>query len=81
MSERHEVLKMVCDTCDHRRNPQGGHCYMFKFKPDDGVCGLHNMTRRASARSRLIGENMQVLVASGVPLVRALDAALKALDH
>jgi hypothetical protein len=54
---------------------------MFKFKPDDGVCGMHNMTRRASEKSRLIGENMQALVASGVPLVRALDASLKAFDH
>ena len=53
---------------------------MFRLKPD-GVCGLHNMTRRASAKSRLIGENMQVLVAGGVPLVRALEASLKAFDH
>lgn len=71
---------MNCNTCDHKQNPQDGHCYMFRLKPD-GVCGLHNMTRRASAKSRLIGENMQVLVAGGVPLVRVLEASLKAFDH
>ena len=42
---------------------------MFRLKPD-GVCGLHNMTSRASAKSRLIGENMH-----------ALEASLKAFDH
>lgn len=53
---------------------------MFKLKPD-GVCGMHNMTRRASAKSRLIGENIQVLVAGGVPLVRALEASLNKCER
>jgi len=53
---------------------------MFKTQPI-GFCELHNMSNKGTERSRLLGENMQALVAGGVPLVRALDATLKAFDH
>lgn len=39
------------------------------------------MTSKGTERSRMLGENMQALVSGGVPLVRALDATLKAFDH
>jgi len=29
-----------CDTCDYKRNPDGGHCYMFRDAPID-VCMQH----------------------------------------
>lgn len=29
-----------CDTCDHKRIPDGGHCYMFRQAPTD-VCMQH----------------------------------------
>lgn len=29
-----------CQACEHRANPQGGHCYMFREEPQ-GVCYQH----------------------------------------
>lgn len=29
-----------CETCDHRKNPQGGHCYMFR-EPPETACQIH----------------------------------------
>lgn len=29
-----------CDTCDHKRDPDGGHCYMFREAPTE-VCMQH----------------------------------------
>jgi hypothetical protein len=29
-----------CATCDHKRNPDGGWCYMFRVEPDS-VCMCH----------------------------------------
>lgn len=29
-----------CSTCDHKRHPDGGHCYMFRDEPSD-VCMQH----------------------------------------
>ena len=38
-----------CSTCDHKRTPQGGWCYMFRDEPTD-VCGVH------TGRNTPIGE-------------------------
>lgn len=32
--------KANCTTCDHKKYPDGGHCYMFKTEPKQ-TCGLH----------------------------------------
>ena len=29
-----------CETCDHKKRPGGGHCYMFRDTPTD-VCMQH----------------------------------------
>ena len=29
-----------CETCEHKKKPDGGHCYMFRYEPTD-VCYLH----------------------------------------
>lgn len=29
-----------CATCDHKRRPDGGHCYMFRNEPTE-VCMQH----------------------------------------
>jgi len=29
-----------CATCDHKKHPDGGHCYMFKDAPKQ-VCKQH----------------------------------------
>lgn len=31
-----------CETCDHKKNPDGGHCYMFRDAPTE-VCYVHTM--------------------------------------
>jgi hypothetical protein len=29
-----------CETCRHKQNPDGGHCYMFRDEPTE-VCMQH----------------------------------------
>ncbi len=29
-----------CSTCEHKSNPDGGWCYMFKSEPNE-VCAKH----------------------------------------
>ena len=29
-----------CATCLHKQNPDGGHCYMFRFEPTE-MCAKH----------------------------------------
>ena len=41
-----------CETCDHKRIPQGGWCYMFRDEPAD-VCGVH------TGRKKSIGAILQ----------------------
>ncbi len=31
-----------CDTCGHKKNPDGGHCYMFRGAPTE-VCMQHTL--------------------------------------
>ena len=58
-----------CASCDHKHNPDGGWCYMFRAEPVQ-VCGLHSMRHRAAAKTE-----------GGMSLMKALDTALKAYDH
>ena len=37
-----------CATCDHKRNPQGGWCYMFRSEPER-VCLCHTAHRGMNA--------------------------------
>lgn len=30
-----------CETCEHKKHPDGGHCYMFRNEPTD-VCKIHS---------------------------------------
>lgn len=27
-----------CKQCDHKKNPDGGHCYMFRVMPNGDYC-------------------------------------------
>ena len=31
-----------CQYCEHSKNPQGGHCYMFRKAPTD-ICAKHTL--------------------------------------
>lgn len=47
-----------CNTCDHKKHPEGGHCYMFKNEPQD-TCMAHTAVaplihRSLSSKSTLI---------------------------
>lgn len=33
-----------CETCTHKKHPDGGHCYMFRDEPTD-VCMQHTGRR------------------------------------
>jgi hypothetical protein len=41
-----------CETCQHKANPQGGHCYMFKTEPSE-KCMQH--TERKALNIGTIG--------------------------
>jgi hypothetical protein len=36
-----------CQTCDHKCNPQGGWCYMFRDEPKD-ICYQHTFRTNGS---------------------------------
>lgn len=35
-----------CTTCDHKKHPDGGHCYMFKLAPTS-ACSHHTFNVEA----------------------------------
>lgn len=41
-----------CAHCDHKRNPDGGWCYMFRVEPK-GPCAQHTIRTEAARGSRL----------------------------
>lgn len=43
-----------CVMCDHKKNPDGGWCYMFRDEPE-AVCLAHT-ARRGMTVSELIGD-------------------------
>lgn len=38
---------MNCETCEHKQNHQGGHCYMFEREP--AICRAHTQGLSAGA--------------------------------
>lgn len=48
-----------CEMCDHKKNPDGGHCYMFKDEPDK-ICYQH--TARGSGFAVSLKEVMDFKV-------------------
>ena len=49
MTQRHPRLN-GCDTCKHKKNPDGGHCYMFQAEPRN-VCMQHTSRERYSDKA------------------------------
>lgn len=42
-----------CSTCDHIKNPDGGHCYMFADEPTE-ICMQHTGRKvKSSGRNTL----------------------------
>jgi hypothetical protein len=31
-------MPLNCKQCDHKKNPDGGHCYMFRTQPTAEYC-------------------------------------------
>lgn len=48
-----------CATCQHKRNPEGGWCYMFRHEPTE-VCNIHS--RRGKNTNSTIRELMSRLI-------------------
>lgn len=34
-----------CASCEHKKRPEGGHCYMFRTEPE-GICMQHTHARK-----------------------------------
>ena len=41
-----------CATCRHKQNPDGGHCYMFRFEPAE-MCAQHTSQIHAQQALRM----------------------------
>ena len=41
-----------CQHCDHKQNPGGGWCYMFRVEPQ-GPCAKHSIRVEAARGMRL----------------------------
>ena len=42
-----------CSTCDHIKNPDGGHCYMFRTEPDER-CMQHTDLKASKSRPSIL---------------------------
>lgn len=51
-----------CATCDHKKRPDGGYCYMFRKEPE-GVCMQH--TERKATSAAPLFDHLRRLRASG----------------
>lgn len=40
-----------CEMCQHKKNPDGGHCYMFRLAPTE-PCMQHTVRTLAASASR-----------------------------
>lgn len=53
-----------CATCDHKRNPDGGHCYMFRLAPTT-ACVQHTYSVQQWRAMRMqYGERVAAQVAA-----------------
>lgn len=44
-----------CASCRHKQNPDGGHCYMFRFEPAE-MCAHHTSQIHALQALRSSGQ-------------------------
>lgn len=57
-AQENQVNPNNCSTCDHKANPDGGWCYMFRDEPS-AVCKRHtghDVWASIPIRSRLLRE-------------------------
>jgi hypothetical protein len=73
-------MSKECETCDHKKYPDGGHCYMFREEVPGDFCGQHTLVQLAIRKSRLLGSTVEVLTNGGIGFVSALDATLRVYD-
>lgn len=58
-----------CESCYHRRHPDGGHCYMFKEEPEE--CYAHKYDREwVEQNSRTPGQKMNKHLESALAKLR-----------
>ena len=43
-----------CQHCDHKNNPEGGHCYMFRTAPTGQYCAQYTPTDAIRQRKMLL---------------------------
>lgn len=41
-----------CETCDHKKHPDGGHCYMFRYTPTE-PCAQHTFRLESMRAMRM----------------------------
>lgn len=59
-----------CETCEHKKRPDGGHCYMFQHEPTD-VCMQHTGRKPLSCDLAIVTErNNPVEIEGGKTYVR-----------
>jgi len=48
------MSRLNCIQCEHRKEPQGGHCYMFRVKPNGDYCAQFRASDTVRMRIDLI---------------------------
>lgn len=56
------MIPSNCTTCEHKQNPGGGHCYLFRFAPEV-KCVYHTdqfeRSQAKAAQDRAIAERLK----------------------
>ena len=50
-----------CASCRHKQNPDGGHCYMFRFEPTE-MCAQHTSQIHALQQARALATRRLLLL-------------------
>lgn len=50
-----------CNTCDHKKHPDGGHCYMFRTEPTSR-CMQHTALKRPAFSDNALRKIMLAVI-------------------
>ena len=56
------MTKNHCESCRHKQNTDGGHCYMFRHEPQD-YCAQHtNVHVKTMNNTKTMAQHVQLRI-------------------